>query len=60
MNRFAKFIVKPAVTIVTLVFFASLLGAGIAGTTKMYKDFKLEWFVPDNSYLNDFYQLNDQ
>jgi len=33
-------------------------GVGIFGTTKIYKDFKLEWFIPDSSYVNTFFNIN--
>ena len=60
MNKFAKAIVKMPMVVVTLVVFTGLLSMGVLGTARIYKDFKLEWFVPDNSYLQDFYTLNDE
>merc|ERR1719353_2734243 len=41
-----------------LCLFGSLLGVGIAGGTQVYKDFKLEWFFPDSSYVNEFFNWN--
>ena len=38
--------------------YAILFGLGVAGSTMIYKDFKLEWFFPDDSYVNQFFQLN--
>merc|ERR1712230_262742 len=46
--------------IVTVVVFVSLLGAGVVGMTQIYKDFKLEWFIPDDSYVREFFSANDR
>jgi predicted RND superfamily exporter protein len=44
--------------IIVLVLFLALAIVGIIGCTQLYKDFKLEWFIPDDSYVNEFFQLN--
>ena len=59
MRNFGNALMKPVGRILTLVMFAALLGAGIAGMTKLYKNFKLEWFIPSDSYVVDFFQIND-
>jgi len=46
--------------IVTLVVFLSLMVVGIIGSTQIKQDFKLEWFVPDDSYLNTFFKWNSE
>lgn len=46
--------------IVTLALFAGLAAVGIYGATMIYKDFKLEWFIPDDSYVNQFFALNQE
>ena len=60
LRRFGEWATSGLGLVATLLVFTGLLGAGIYGFTQIYKDFKLEWFVPDDSYLNEFYSLNDQ
>ncbi|CAJ1406774.1 unnamed protein product, partial [Effrenium voratum] len=49
---------KPVGQIVTFIIFAIITGVGIYGSTQIYKDFKLEWFIPDSSYVNTFFNIN--
>eukprot|EP00928_Gymnodinium_smaydae_P041635 TRINITY_DN2814_c0_g2_i5.p1 TRINITY_DN2814_c0_g2~~TRINITY_DN2814_c0_g2_i5.p1 ORF type:complete len:1037 (+),score=240.45 TRINITY_DN2814_c0_g2_i5:86-3196(+) len=46
--------------ITTILFFVVLAAVGITGTTMVYKDFKLEWFIPDGSYVNQFFDVNNE
>ena len=41
------------------VFFLILV-LSILGCMWIPVNFKLEWFIPDDSYVNEFYQMNDQ
>jgi predicted RND superfamily exporter protein len=43
-----------------LVFFTTLSVVGLYGTTQLYADFRLEWFIPDGSYVTSFLSENDQ
>ena len=43
-----------------LVFFTALSVVGLYGTTQLYADFRLEWFIPDGSYVTSFLSENDQ
>merc|ERR1711871_1720588 len=59
-ERFGRMITTPFGKISTLVIFLSIMVVGIIGSTQIYQDFKLEWFVPDDSYLNTFFKWNTQ
>eukprot|EP00928_Gymnodinium_smaydae_P068258 TRINITY_DN5133_c0_g2_i1.p1 TRINITY_DN5133_c0_g2~~TRINITY_DN5133_c0_g2_i1.p1 ORF type:complete len:1045 (+),score=84.01 TRINITY_DN5133_c0_g2_i1:58-3135(+) len=50
---------KPG-QLITILFFLALSCAGITGSTMVYKDFKLEWFIPDSSYVNTFFNVNNE
>jgi len=56
---FTKMTTTPVGQVLTFLIFAVVSGVGIFGTTKIYKDFKLEWFIPDSSYVNTFFQINE-
>lgn len=56
---YAKFITSNVGIGITLAFFSGLFAVGVAGTGMIYKDFKLEWFIPSDSYVQDFIKLND-
>jgi predicted RND superfamily exporter protein len=43
----------------TLVIFAGVFFAGLSGVVQLQKEFKLEWFFPEGSYVKDFVDLND-
>merc|ERR1711871_605183 len=60
MEAFGRLITTPIGKIVTIVIFFGILVAGIIGSTLIIQDFKLEWFVPDDSYLNTFFKWNDK
>ncbi|CAE7278532.1 Ptchd3 [Symbiodinium natans] len=60
LKRFAEIITAPVGQIVTFVVFFGVAVAGIYGSTLIYKDFKLEWFIPDSSYVNEFFNINTQ
>eukprot|EP00439_Symbiodinium_sp_Y106_P017662 s7368_g2.t1 len=53
-------VTTPVGQVVTFVLFAALAGMGIWGSTMIYKDFKLEWFIPDSSYVNEFFNINSE
>jgi len=58
LRKFTEHTTKPVGQVLTLIIFAIITGVGIFGTTKIYKDFKLEWFIPDSSYVNTFFVIN--
>ena len=58
LRKFTEQTTKPVGQVITFLIFAIVTGVGIFGTTKIYKDFKLEWFIPDSSYVNTFFQIN--
>jgi len=60
LGKFAEFITSKVGTTVTLSVFVALLVAGSVGCTRVYKDFKLEWFFPDDSYVNKFFSWNEE
>jgi len=46
--------------IATVVVFTALFMFGLVGAIKLEKDFKIEWFFPDDSYVTEFFELNDE
>ncbi|OLP96124.1 Patched domain-containing protein 3 [Symbiodinium microadriaticum] len=60
LKRFAEIITTPVGQIVTFAVFLGVAIAGVYGSTLIYKDFKLEWFIPDSSYVNNFFNINSE
>ena len=60
LKKVGEFITSRNGSVLVLVFFASILGVGVAGAMNIYKDFKLEWFFPDSSYVNEFFNWNQE
>ena len=60
LKHTGEFITKGIGRILVLVFFLALFIVGLVGATFIYKDFKLEWFFPDDSYVNTFFEWNNQ
>merc|ERR1719258_535053 len=60
LKHTGEFITKGIGRILVLLLFLILFIVGIVGATFIYKDFKLEWFFPDDSYVNTFFNWNNQ
>jgi len=60
LRRFGEVLVTMPGVVVTMIIFLAMLATGIVGTTQLKADFKLEWFAPDDSYVNMFSSWNDQ
>lgn len=61
LGKFSEFTVKNrGGRIFTLVAFLALFATGLSGLGQIKKNFKLEWFFPEDSYVNEFFDLNDQ
>ena len=60
LKAFMTRVTTPVGQVVTFVLFAVLTAVGIYGSTMIYKDFKLEWFIPDSSYVNEFFNINSE
>lgn len=60
MGKFGKAITSRVGKVLTILIFAGITAAGALGITKIYKDFKLEWFIPDDSYVNVYFQDNEK
>jgi predicted RND superfamily exporter protein len=58
-HTFGDFVTSTAGIVATLAAFTGVLVVGIVGMCNIYRDFKLEWFIPDDSYVQDFFDLND-
>jgi Niemann-Pick C1 protein len=58
-GTWGPFITSQVGLIVTGAVFLVLLVLSILGCIWIPVDFKLEWFIPDDSYVNQFYKLND-
>ena len=60
LEKFGKFITTNPGRPIVLFLFLGINITGIIGTTVLYKDFKLEWFFPEGSYVRDFFALNEE
>lgn len=58
-TRFGEWVTTSTGLAITCVFWLAVLIVGIVGCTKVYKDFELEWFIPDDSYIRTYYAEND-
>jgi predicted RND superfamily exporter protein len=59
LGKFGDFTVKNRMgRYFTLFAFAALLASSLGGVAQIKKDFKLEWFFPEDSYVNEFFELN--
>jgi hypothetical protein len=60
LKAFGERIVSPIGRWVTLAVFLGVLVAGVVGASLIYADFNLEWFIPEGSYLQTFFEWNDR
>jgi len=60
MKYTAEKVLTPAGQFTTILFFLALSVVGILGSTMVYKDFKLEWFIPDDSPVNRYFDINSE
>jgi len=60
LKKAATHATSPPGQAITIVIFAAVAAVGIFGSTQVYKDFKLEWFIPDSSYVNEFFRINEE
>jgi len=44
----------------TLFAFLALFASSLGGISSIKKDFKLEWFFPEDSYVNEYFTLNTE
>ena len=59
VRKFASWVVAAG-RVPTLAGFGVLLLVSLYGNTQIYKDFKIEWFLPDDSYVKTFFSDNTQ
>ena len=45
---------------IILLIAGGMLGFSIYGATQLEQDFKIEWFLPDSSYLQEYYAWQDE
>ena len=57
---YGEFIMSIPGMIVIGVAFLGLTVFSIIGVCLIYKDFRIEWFLPDDSYVHDFIRVNDE
>lgn len=61
MDRFGQTVVKPVWgKVATLVVFFIIFVCGIVGIAQMKANFKVEWFFPENSYVQEYLKLNQK
>ena len=58
MRRFGEAITSRIGAAAVIVLFLAIMGVGLAGSLQIYKDFRLEWFFPDDSYVNVYFKWN--
>jgi len=46
--------------VTTIIVWLGIFVVGVIGLCNMKKDFRLDWFFPDDSYVNQFIALNDE
>lgn len=59
MREYGKFITKKTSAVATLTFFGVMAVFGVVGCANIETEFKLEWFIPDDSYVTQFFDLNE-
>ncbi len=59
-NSMAPAITSTVGTAVTLSAFGALTLIGVIGITNIYQDFRLEWFIPADSYVQDYIAANEK
>jgi len=53
-------VVSPVGRAAVFVQYLVIFAVGLAGLAQLEKEFKLEWFFPDGSYVTDFMDLNEE
>lgn len=56
---YAPLLLKPAVKAVVLVAFLALAIVSVFGAINIKQEFRQEWFLPGDSYLQDFYAVRN-
>lgn len=54
---YAPFLMRMPVKAVVLLVFVGLAAAGVYGTTQIETEFRQEWFLPGDSFLQDYYAV---
>jgi len=61
LDKSGRFMIKTTPgRIITIVVWFVIFVCGCVGLTGIEKNFKLEWFFPDDSYVNRFIDISDQ
>lgn len=60
MENFATVLLTPIGKAITILGMLGITSAAVVGCTLIYKDFKLEWFIPSDSYVYQFFRLNEK
>lgn len=60
MENYATLLLTPIGKAITLAGVVGIAAAGVVGCTLIYKDFKLEWFIPSDSYVYRFFRANEK
>lgn len=60
MAKWGKMITSSVGRVLTILIFIGITAVGAFGITGIYKDFKLEWFIPDDSYVNLYFKDNEK
>lgn len=61
MDKFGSIVIDNNIgRMASVVVFVAMAAAGIAGCTMIKQDFKLEWFVPGDSYVQDFFKISEE
>lgn len=57
---YAPAITSPVGTAITLGAFGAMTLVGLIGISNIYQDFRLEWFIPAESYVQDYIVANEK
>jgi len=57
---FGRKVLSPQGRMASLTVWVALTAVGIAGAVSIKKDFKLEWFIPDDTYPYEFLSWNTE
>lgn len=60
MDKVGQVVTQGPGRIATMVVYTAIAAVGIVGCAQIKQDFKLEWFIPDDSYVQDFMKLSSE
>uniref|UniRef100_A0A7S1G6N4 SSD domain-containing protein n=1 Tax=Bicosoecida sp. CB-2014 TaxID=1486930 RepID=A0A7S1G6N4_9STRA len=59
-NKYAPFLMTTPVRVAVLIGFAAWAGVSVYGFSQLTIEFRREWFLPGDSFLQEYYSVNRQ